>query len=122
MKARRHAGIVTGNADGIDQIPGKLVVDGVRRDDASVDRRRRRWWRRKCRRHKPAVTATALTDFEGQISAVLNRLKPFNDPKSPKVVQLTAAQVAVNALLRFIIEKGSSPNEITDDELKALDA
>jgi hypothetical protein len=63
-----------------------------------------------------------LTDFEGQISAVLNRLKPFNDPKSPKVVQLTAAQLAVNALLRFMIEKGLSPNEITDAELKALDA
>lgn len=63
-----------------------------------------------------------MTDFEGQISAVLNRLKPFDDPKSAKIVNLTAAQSAVAALLRFMIEKGLSPKEITDGETKAIDA
>ena len=62
-----------------------------------------------------------LTDFECQISAILNRLKAFNDPQSPKLVQLTAAQVAVNALLRFMIEQGLSPNAITDGEPKSLE-
>ncbi|MCP9274048.1 lipase family protein [Mycolicibacterium arenosum] len=63
-----------------------------------------------------------LTDFEGQISAVINRLKAFDDPKSAKIVHLTAAQVAVAALLRFMIEKGLSPKEITDGEKKAVEA
>ena len=62
-----------------------------------------------------------VTDFEGQISAMLNRLGAFNDPKSPTMIQLTGAQVAVNALLRFMIEKGLSPAEITDGEPKALE-
>lgn len=62
-----------------------------------------------------------LTDFESQISAILNRLRAFNDPKSPKLIQLTAAQVAVNALLRFMIDKGLSPTAITDGEQKALE-
>lgn len=61
-----------------------------------------------------------VTDFEGQISAALNRLRPFNDPKSPTMVQLATAHSAVNALLRFMIEKGLSPAEITDGEPRAL--
>ena len=60
-----------------------------------------------------------LTDFESQVSAALNRLRAFNDQKSPKVVQLTAAQVAVNSLLRFMIDKGLAPTAITDGEPKA---
>lgn len=63
-----------------------------------------------------------LTDFECQISAILNRLKTFNDPKSPKISQLDAAQFAVNALLQFMIEKGLSPTAITDGEPKSLEA
>ena len=63
-----------------------------------------------------------LTDFECQISATLNRLKAFNDPKSPKLVQLTAAQVAVNALLQFMIGQGLSPNAITDGEPKTIES
>ncbi|KAA0098895.1 hypothetical protein CIW49_13540 [Mycolicibacterium sp. P1-18] len=62
-----------------------------------------------------------MTDFEGQISAVLNRLKAFDDPKSGKIVQLTAAQVAISALLRFMMEKGLSPEELTDGEQKSLE-
>jgi hypothetical protein len=62
-----------------------------------------------------------LTDFECQISAVINRLNAFDDPKSVKLAQLTAAQVAVNALLRFMIDKGLSPNAITDGEPKAVE-
>ncbi|MCA4725811.1 hypothetical protein [Mycolicibacterium fortuitum] len=62
-----------------------------------------------------------LTDFECQISAILNRLKAFNDPKSPKISQLTAAQFAVNALLQFMIEKGLSPTAITDGEPKSVE-
>ena len=61
-----------------------------------------------------------LTDFECQVSAVINRLTPFNDPKSPKLVQLAAAQAAINALLRFMIEHGLSPAAITDGEPKAV--
>lgn len=63
-----------------------------------------------------------MTDYEGQISAVINRLKAFDDPKSAKMVHLTAAQVAVAGLLRFMIEKGLSPKEITDGEPKAIEA
>jgi hypothetical protein len=63
-----------------------------------------------------------LTEFEGQISAMLNRLRAFNDPKSPKIVQLSTAQAGVNALLQFMIEKGLSPTEITDGEKKALES
>jgi hypothetical protein len=57
-----------------------------------------------------------LTDFECQISAVINRLKPFDDSKSSKLTQLSAAQAAINALLRFMIENGLSPDAITDGE------
>ncbi|GJF12699.1 hypothetical protein NGTWS0302_02450 [Mycolicibacterium cyprinidarum] len=62
-----------------------------------------------------------LTDFESQISAALNRLSAFNDQKSPKVVQLSAARAAVNALLRFMIGQGLSPPAITDGEPKELE-
>lgn len=60
-----------------------------------------------------------LTDFESQISAALNRLEPFNDPKSARLAQLAAARTAVNALLRFMIEHGLSPVAITDGEPRA---
>jgi pimeloyl-ACP methyl ester carboxylesterase len=63
-----------------------------------------------------------VTDFEGQISAVLNRLKAFNDPKSPTMVQLSTAQQAVASLLRFLIEKGLAPAELTDGEQRAITA
>jgi hypothetical protein len=63
-----------------------------------------------------------LTDFECQVSAIINRLKAFNDAKSPKLAQLEAAQAALNSLLRFMIEKGLSPEAITDGEPKALQA
>ena len=38
-----------------------------------------------------------------------------------KLAQLTAEQVAVNALLRFMIDKGLSPNVIIDGEPKAIE-
>jgi hypothetical protein len=63
-----------------------------------------------------------VTDFEGQLSAVLNRLSAFSDQKSPRIVQLIATQVAVNALLRFMIERGLSPKEITDGETRVIEA
>lgn len=59
-----------------------------------------------------------LTDFESQISAALNRLTAFSDPKSPRVSQLHEAQVAVQALLRFMIERNLGPSAITDGEKK----
>lgn len=62
-----------------------------------------------------------LTDFECQISAVLNRLEAFNDPKSSKLAHLVATRVAVNGLLRLMIEKELSPTAITDGEPKAID-
>lgn len=61
-----------------------------------------------------------LVDFESQISAALNRLQPFNDPKSQRLVQLSAARAAVNQLLRFMIENELSPAAITDGEPKQL--
>ncbi len=63
-----------------------------------------------------------LTDFESQISATVNRLRTFNDAKSPKLIQLAGAQAAVNALLRFMIERGLSPDAITDGEPPAIEA
>jgi hypothetical protein len=63
-----------------------------------------------------------LTDFECQISAVINRLNAFDDPKSGKLTQLTGVQIAVNALLRFMIEHGLSPAAITDGETKAIES
>ena len=59
-----------------------------------------------------------LTDFESQISARLNRLTPFSDEKSVTVAQLREAQVAVQALFRFMIDKGLAPNAITEGEAK----
>jgi pimeloyl-ACP methyl ester carboxylesterase len=59
-----------------------------------------------------------LTDFESQISAALNRLTAFSDPKSPKVSQLQEAQVAVQALLHFMIERNLGPSAITGGEKK----
>ena len=47
---------------------------------------------------------------------MINRLAPFNDHKSARVSQLAAAQVAVNALLRFMIEHGLAPTAITQGE------
>lgn len=61
-----------------------------------------------------------LVDFESQISAALNRLQPFNDPKSQRIVQLSAARSAVNQLLRFMIENELSPAAITDGEPKQI--
>ncbi|KMO84156.1 hypothetical protein BST22_13685 [Mycolicibacterium chubuense] len=61
-----------------------------------------------------------LTDFESQISSALNRLQPFNDPKSQRLVQLAAARAAVKQLLRFMIENGLSPVSITDGEPKQV--
>lgn len=55
-----------------------------------------------------------VTDFESQVSAVINRLEPFNDPKSARITQLTAAKVAINALLQFMAANGLAPNAITD--------
>lgn len=63
-----------------------------------------------------------LTDYEGQISAILNRLQAFSDAKSQTIVQLIAAQVSIRALLRFLIEKGLAPAEITDGETRALES
>lgn len=63
-----------------------------------------------------------LTDYEGQVSAMLNRLQPFSDPKAPTIVQLLAAQVAIRALLTFMIEKGLAPAEISDGETRALES
>ena len=57
-----------------------------------------------------------LADFESQISRAINRLSPFSDHKSEKIVLLTAAKVAVQALIRFMIEKSLAPNAITDGE------
>ncbi len=57
-----------------------------------------------------------LTDFESQVSAVINRLEPFNDPKSARLSQLTAAKAAINALLQFMVVNGLVPKEITDGE------
>ena len=59
-----------------------------------------------------------LTEFESQISAALNRLTAFSDEKAPRVLQLVEAQVAVNALIRFVIEHGLAPAAITDGEPK----
>ncbi|MFV8300990.1 hypothetical protein ACNQP7_30295 [Mycolicibacterium fortuitum] len=53
-------------------------------------------------------------DFESQVSAVINRLEPFTDPKSARLAQLASAKVAINALLQFMVEKGLAPNAITD--------
>ena len=57
-----------------------------------------------------------LTDFESQISAMLNRLAPFNDPKSGVISKLESAKVAVGALMRFLIEHGLGPTEITNGD------
>ena len=61
-----------------------------------------------------------VTDFETQISAALNRLSPFSDPKAQRISQLAAALTTVNALLRFMIENGLSPTAITDGEPRAI--
>ncbi|MGE2731753.1 hypothetical protein ACQI4F_19950 [Mycolicibacterium vaccae] len=61
-----------------------------------------------------------VTDFENQIAATLNRLQPFSDPKSPKLAQLSSAQAAIAALLRFMIKEGLSPAALTDGEPKQL--
>lgn len=63
-----------------------------------------------------------LTDFECQISAIINRLNAFNDPKSAKLSQMVATKAAASALLRLMIEHGLSPNAVTDGESTATQA
>ncbi|OBA90702.1 hypothetical protein A5642_12245 [Mycolicibacterium mucogenicum] len=63
-----------------------------------------------------------LTNFEGHVSAVINRLQPYNDPKSPRLTQLGVANTAINALLQFMIEKGLSPASLTDGEQRSIEA
>jgi pimeloyl-ACP methyl ester carboxylesterase len=63
-----------------------------------------------------------LTDFENQVSAAVNRLAPFDDAKSPKLVQLKVTKVAMKNLLAFMIEKGLSPEAITTGEPEAIES
>jgi hypothetical protein len=57
-----------------------------------------------------------IADFESQVSAVINRIEPFNDAKSARLTQLTAAKAAINALLQFMVSNGLAPNAITDGD------
>lgn len=59
-----------------------------------------------------------LTDFEGHVSAIINRLEPYNDPKSLRLTQLGAAKMTIDALLRFMIEQGLSPEALTEGKGK----
>lgn len=59
-----------------------------------------------------------LTFYESQVSAALNRLITLSDDKADGVVQLKAAQVAVKALIRFVIQHGLGPAAITNAESK----
>lgn len=47
-----------------------------------------------------------LTTLETQVSAELNRLGPFSDPKAVRLQQLRAAKDAVIKLLGFVVDKG----------------
>jgi len=47
-----------------------------------------------------------LTLLETQISAELNRLETFSDPKATRVQQLRSAKDAVTKLLGFVVDKG----------------
>jgi len=57
-----------------------------------------------------------LANFEGQISAEINRRAPFDDPKSAKLSQLTEARTSVEALLRFMIDNGLAPPAMAEVE------
>lgn len=46
-----------------------------------------------------------LISLETQISAELNRLDAFSDPKTPRVNQLRATQDAATKLLGFVVDK-----------------
>ena len=46
---------------------------------------------------------------------MINPLEPFNDAKSTRLTQLTAAKPAINAL-QFIVSNGLAPNAITDGD------
>ncbi|MFV8053887.1 hypothetical protein [Mycobacterium sp. 48b] len=62
-----------------------------------------------------------LTDFEGHFSALVNRIEPYSDPKSLRLGQLGAAKEAINAVLRFMIEKGLSPATLADGKRQSID-
>lgn len=47
-----------------------------------------------------------LATLETQVTAELNRLTPFSDPKTPRIQQLRAAKYAVTKLLAFVVDKG----------------
>jgi hypothetical protein len=48
---------------------------------------------------------TKLTSIESRIAAELNRLEPYSDPKSTRIVQLRSARESVKKLITFIIDK-----------------
>jgi len=72
--------------------------------------------------HEGTVLWYDLADFESRISAMINRLEPLNDPDSLKLIQLRAAKVAVQALIRFMDEKDLSPRALTASEEESVEA
>ena len=57
-----------------------------------------------------------LSAFESKLSAESNRLSAFNDSKSTTLANLTAGRVAVQALMRFMIENGLSPRALIEGD------
>ena len=57
-----------------------------------------------------------ITDLETQLSARINRLSVYSDPKSPALETLRAGQHTVSRLLAFMLEKGLGPKALVAAE------
>ncbi|WP_068430383.1 hypothetical protein [Rhodococcoides kyotonense] len=63
-----------------------------------------------------------ITDLETQLSARINRLSVYSDPKTPALETLRAGQYTVSRLLSFMLEKGLGPKALVaaDAEIDRL--
>ncbi|WP_032375262.1 hypothetical protein ACN9MI_07760 [Rhodococcoides fascians] len=57
-----------------------------------------------------------VTDLETHLSARINRLSVYSDPKSSALETLRSGQYTVNRLLAFMLEKGLGPNALVAAE------
>jgi len=57
-----------------------------------------------------------ITDLETQLSARINRLSVYSDPKSPALEALHSGKFTVSRLLAFMLEKGLGPKALVAAE------
>lgn len=58
----------------------------------------------------------SITELESQLSARINRLAVYSDPKSPKLETLRVGQRTVALLMAFMLDKNLGPSELASAE------